>query len=180
MTYLVELIEIPENDGIIRERREDVSTHPPSPCLFLFPSYLSLVRLTRLSVVAAKECITAEDYILRVYPTAGITVHVIMKDTLKCDILTPRSKRGRRDRRSISQYIITPLRPKRPCKAHKGHLNRSRAGSKNLVSSSSGITIEIHEDMNLIFHDLLREPIRRPVADVSENRSFTLDLLSVT
>jgi hypothetical protein len=82
-TCLVELVEIPEEDGVVGEAWKQLLAHPPPPPLVIFPRQIPLVvPVSRLRMVAAKEGVAAKDDVLRVDPILGLSIGLVAEDVL--------------------------------------------------------------------------------------------------
>lgn len=107
-TYLVELIEIAQNYGVIAEVWKQLFPHLPSPLLLLFPSQARVIRVWRtLLVVAAEEGVTGKDYPLPIDPVLEIFSMILLEEpVLYPNVALPRAESLRRNRDLVSQDIV--------------------------------------------------------------------------
>lgn len=94
-SYLVELVEIAKDDRIIRDLREQLCAHLPSPLLLFVPGDTLLLCIRRtLPVVTAEEGVPAVDDILAIHPFDVVTATVLISQLiLHVDVSSPGPKR---------------------------------------------------------------------------------------
>lgn len=119
--YLVELVEVAEDDGVIGYLREELFPHLPPAPLFFLPADLFLVGIGRaLLVVAAEECVTAVYDILAIHPVIVIATAVLVYLLIfQVEVASPWAKGVRRDSGLVSQEIVAPFRSKCAGKSHE-------------------------------------------------------------
>jgi hypothetical protein len=109
-TYLVELVEVPDEDGIVWEAWEQLLAHLPPPSLVLFPRYIPLVApISRLCVIAAEECVAAKDDVLRVDPVLSLGIGLVAEHIPQAQVVAVGAKRRRGYRSRVSEQVIAPL-----------------------------------------------------------------------
>jgi hypothetical protein len=179
-TYFVELVEVPEDDRVVRKLREQFLAHLPPPLLLFFPRHVFLIRsIGRLSVVTAEEGVFAEYEVLRVDPIISFNVRLVPEYILEIEIVPVRSQGRWRYGGGVREEIVAPLRPKRSGETHERHLDRRGSGGEDFVPSTPSITIQVDQDVYAVCHDLFNNSVGTPLTHVVEHRSLALDLFPV-
>jgi len=157
MAYLVELVKVSEDDGIIRKVWEQLFSHlPPLPLLFVpGETWLSGVR-GALTVVAAEERVPREDNILPIHPillVLGVTL--INQAIFNINVASPGAESLGWDCDLVCEDVVAPFGAESACKSHEGHMDRCRTGGEYFISRPASVAIEIDEDMDTIVDNLI-------------------------
>lgn len=119
--YLVQLIEVSEDDGIISEVREQFLAHPPASLELLLPGEIATFAVWRaLLVVTAEERVPSVADPLLIDPIIRI-LGVIAFQHAVLEILSPlaRTQGGTRDGQLIRKNVVAPLGAQSPRKTHE-------------------------------------------------------------
>lgn len=131
-------------------------------------------------MITTEECVAREDDSLSIDPVLSIFSMFLLEDPI-LDAIVPSSRAQSItwNREFVRQNLIRPFCSQSSRESHEGHVDRSRPGREYFVPCTPRVPIQVDQDVNPIFHNLLDETINRPTARVVEDGRFPLNLLAV-
>ena len=180
-THLVQLVEISQDDHVIRQLWKDLLPHAPPPLRLPIPVQAVALRVRcALAMIATEESVPAVDDILAVYPIElSATAIFIAQLVFEIDIAPPWPESGRWDRSLIREQVVAPFGAESASKAHKGHVDWRGPCGKDFIPRTASVAVEVDQDMNTVLDDSIDEFLGGPTARVVKDWCFALNLLPV-